>query len=479
MIHTLPKVFTPLTVTVALCIMATLPQDSLHAEESSEAERESPTIPTPTPAQLVWQDCEIGLLYCFDLAIAAEIYTPNNTTRQRINPATYNPTKLDTDQWLLMAMEANAKYALFTATHFNGFMQWQSEAYPYSLKQSPWRGGKGDVVGDFVESCRKVKILPGVFFSTHRNVYQELWGHYVKWGKGRGSREQETYNRIAESQFTELMTRYGDMFHCWFDAGNKTPEEGGGNMLPIFEEHQPNGIFYHNTMRSDVRWVGNESGHAGVPCYSTMPGRGQGGVSHNTKAWKRCLGRGDPNGTCWAPAIVDIPLRGYRGHNWFYKPGQDHIVYSPEVLLGKYYTSVGRNANLVIGVVIKPDGSIPEADAKSLTEFGKLLRERFAKPVAVVENVDGNTIDLPLPEPTEIDHVILQEQIAHGERVRDHVVEGRVGEEWVELAEGKVIGHKWIYRFKPKTVSSLRLRVSESLAPPMIRSFACYRIEGQ
>jgi len=453
-------------------------------------------IPKPTPAQLTWQDSEIGLLYCFDLPIAAKIYKPNNTHRQRVDPAEYKPTHLDTDKWLAVAKAANAKYALFTATHFSGFMQWQSDVYPYGLKQSPWRDGKGDVVGDFVTSCRKAGVLPGIFFSTHRNVYQEVWGHYVKWGKGNGTPEQEAYNRIAERQFTELMTRYGDIFHIWFDAGNKTLEEGGGNLLPIFEKHQPNGIFYHSTKRSDVRWVGNEDGYANAPCYATMPSNGKGGFTLKDKkrlgkdepddsvfVWtttiRKRLGKGDPDGSVWSPAIVDIPLRGNRGHNWFYEPGQDKIVYPADILMEKYYTSVGRNANLIIGVVIKPDGTIPEADVKVLTEFGRKLRERFASPVAVIKGVEGDVIELDLPEPWEIDHVILQEDIAHGERVRDHVVEGRIGDEWVTLAEGKVIGHKWIYRFKPQTVSRLRLRVTKSVAGPRIRSFACYMVGGQ
>jgi alpha-L-fucosidase len=137
---------------------------------------------------------------------------------------------------------------------------------------------------------------------------------------------------------------------------------------------------------------------------------------------------------------------------------------------------VGRNANLLIGAVIKPDGTVPEADVRALTEFGKQLRERFREPVAVAGNVEGKDIALDLPGPREIDHVVLQEQIAHGERVRDHVVEGLAGETWMPLAQGKVIGHKWIYRFKPQTVSRLRLRITESLAPPKIRSFACFRV---
>ena len=120
--------FTSFAAVVTLCVTTALARDSLHAEDSSEAERVNPIIPIPTPAQRVWQDCEIGLLYCFDLAIAAEIYTKNNTYRQGIHPARYAPVKLDTDQWLAVAKAANAKYALFTATHFNGFMQWQSDA---------------------------------------------------------------------------------------------------------------------------------------------------------------------------------------------------------------------------------------------------------------------------------------------------------------------------------------------------------------
>ena len=462
--------------TTELLAVAILIVSSATTPASVRAETAPVKIPTPTRAQQVWQDCEIGLLFCYDLPIAAEIYTKNNTHRQRVDPNKYNPTKLDTDKWAALANASGAKYALFTATHFSGFMQWQSDAYPYGLKQSKWRGGKGDVVGDFVASCRKAKGLPGVFFSTHRNVHQTVWGHYVKWGKGKGTDEQDKYNRIAEKQFGELTSNYGEMFHVWFDAGNRTPDEGGGNVLPIFEKNQPNGIFYHNSLRSDVRWIGNERGLAGVPCYATMPGKEVGKVSHGSRTWKRFLGRGDPAGSYWSPGIVDIPLRGYRGHNWFYKPGQDKIVYPAKVLLSKYYTSVGRNANLVIGVVVKPDGSIPEADAKSLVEFGKLLRQRFNKPLASLTDAAGKNITLPLDKPQEIDHVILQEQIAFGERVRDYVVEGLVDEKWVELAKGAVIGHKWIHRFKPKKVSSVRLRVIKSQAPPKIRSFSCFMI---
>jgi len=456
--------------TALLAGAALRPQRSFGAEEAG-----NPRLTLPTPAQIVWQDCEIGLLYSFDLAIAAGDTTGNNAARKTWDPNLYQPGKLDTDRWIEAAKACGAGYAVFTATHFNGFMQWQSDAYPYGLKQTTWRGGKGDIVADFVASCRKAGVKPGIYFSVHRNVYQKVWGHYVDWGKGRGTPEQEAFNRIAEKQMEEICSRYGPLVQIWFDAGTKTPAEGGPDMLPIFEKHQPSSVFYSSSQRSDHRWVGNEEGDAGVPCYATMPGLEQGAISHNSPTWKRCLHQGDPNGAVWSPAMVDIPLRGYRGHNWFYKPDQDPIVYPPDILMKKYYTSVGRNANLLIGAVIKPDGTVPEADVRALAEFGKQLQERFREPVAVANNVEGKDIALDLPGPREIDHVVLQEQIAHGERVRDHVVEGLAGETWMPLAQGKVIGHKWIYRFKPQAVSRLRLRVTESLAPPKIRSFACYK----
>lgn len=441
-----------------------------------DAKAARPKRALPSKAQMTWQDCEVGILFSFDLAICAGDWTDNNAARKTWDPNLYQPAKLDTDAWAAAAKAAGAKYAVFTATHFNGFMQWQSDAYPYSLKQTNWRGGKGDVVADFVASCRKVGIKPGIFFSVHRNVYHQLWGHYVDWGKGRGTPAQEAFNRIAEKQMTEICANYGPLVQIWFDAGTKCPAEGGPDLLPIFEKHQPDSVFYSSSQRSDHRWVGNEEGHAGVPCYATMPGPEQGALSHSSPTWRKCLHGGDPDGTVWSPAMVDIPLRGHGGHNWFWKEGQDRTVYPPETLFQKYLTSVGRNANLIIGAVIKSDGSLPEADVKALSDFGTLVRDRFGKPVASVANQTGETITLDLPKPQTIDHVVVQEEIENGERVRDHVVEGLVGETWTPLAQGKVIGHKWIYRFKPQAVSSVRLRATAPLAPPQIRALSCFNI---
>ncbi len=440
----------------------------------SQPKADADSLPRPTKAQQVWQNCEVGLIYHFDLPVAAGRFAANNMLRKRLDPNLYNPVRLDTDQWLEAAKAAGARYAIFTATHFNGFMQWQSDLYPYSLKYTRWRNGKADVVADFVESCRKAGILPGLYLSTHRNVYWTVWGHYVNWGKGRGTPEQERFNRVAEKMVEELCSRYGPLVQIWFDAGVKTPEEGGPDVLPIFEKYQPNSVFYHSVQRSDHRWVGNERGFAQYPCWATMPGR-PGQVSHNHRSWKRLLGCGDPNGTYWSPAMVDVPLRGACGvHNWFWKPGQDHAVHPLENLVKFYYQSVGRNCNLILGEVVTSEGLVPEPDIERLAEFGREIRRRFGRALATTSGT-GRRVELTLPKPARIDHVVLQEDIALGERIRSYRVEGLVaGGEWKTLAKGQCVGHKRIEQLQPVEVAAVRLVVDEAVAEPHVRQLAVF-----
>ncbi|QNN24077.1 alpha-L-fucosidase [Planctomycetales bacterium ZRK34] len=432
-------------------------------------------LPTPTTAQVRWQQCELGVIYHLDMPIIAGVDAPNNLVKETFDPKIYNPTKLDTDQWVAAAKAAGAKYAVFTGTHFNGFMQWQSDLYPYGLKQAAWRGGKGDIVGDFVESCRNQGIEPGVYFSTHRNAYQTVWGHYVDWGKGKGTAKQAAYNRIAEKQTEEICSRYGRLVQIWYDAGVKTPKAGGPDVLPIFEKHQPDSIFYSSSDRSDIRWIGNEAGHAGYPCWSTMPGRQRGGgVSHNTPSWRKCLHGGDANGTVWAPGMVDVPLRGHKAHDWLYRPGHDHSQESVERLMTMYDQSVGRNSNFIIGLVVDPEGQVPEPDMKRMQEFGQALRQRFSRPAGQTSG-RGDSVTLKLPSPRRIDQVVIQEDITHGERVRRYTLEGLTGTDtWQKLAEGESVGNKRIERIKPIEVAAVRLHITERQAEPIISNLQVF-----
>jgi len=431
-------------------------------------------LPCPTPAQLAWQDCEVGILWSFDMPIAAHDFTDCFQIRKAFDPTLYNPEKLDTDQWIQVTKAAGARYAIFTATHFNGFMQWQSDAYPYSLKQTRWRGGKADVVADFVASCRKAGIQPGIYFSTSHNAYWQVWEHYVDWGKGRGTAKQAAFNRVAEQMTTELCSRYGPLLQIWYDAGVKLPAEGGPDVLPIFDKYQPKSVFYNSKERSDHRWIGNERGYAGYPCWATMPYE-NGEVSHNAKGWQKVRATGDPEGQVWSPGMVDVPIRGANGrHNWFYWPNEDDAVEPTEKLVQMYDQSVGRNCNFIIGGVITPEGEVPEADTRRLAEFGKAIRQRFSQ-LAVQTSGEGNLVELCLPRPTRVALAVIMEEIARGERIRQYTLEGLVsGDRWETLTKGQSVGHKRIHTLAQVEVARVRLRITAAKATPLIRKFAVY-----
>jgi len=437
------------------------------------AVQEGRELPKPLPRQLAWQECEVGAIYHFDIPV----YLPGGwqwqpAYTQTLDPKVYNPRKLDTDQWLAAAKALGARYALFTATHMGGFLQWQSDLYPYGVKQSPWRGGKGDIVGDFVKSCRRVGIKPGLYIGLRFNAYWKVARQRVNFGRGGDPQKQEQYNRLCERMVTELCTRYGELVEIWFDGGTLCPAEGGPDILPIVEKHQPNAVFYHSDERSEHRWIGNESGIAGYPCWATVPSIEA--IRHGVRGQPRrdILAHGDPEGKLWSPAMCDAPLRN---HSWCWRPNEERKVRPLSALLNMYYKSVGRNCNLILGVVVDRDGLVPKPDFERCVEFGKEISRRFAQPIAQTRG-RGMTIELPLGGEKEVDHAIIMEDVAQGERIRKYVLEGLAGNEWREICRGLSVGHKRIEQFAPVRVSALRLRCTAAVAEPIIRKLAVYYV---
>jgi len=439
----------------------------------SQAERAE--IVKPLPKQVRWQDFELGLVYHFDL----DVYMPGGhhherSRRERLDPSLYNPARLDTDQWLEAAQAAGARYAILTATHHQGFLQWQSDVYPFGLKQVSWRNGKGDLVRDFVESCRKYNIAPGIYIGIRFNAFWQVYNYEVNGGRGGDPAKREQYMRVCERIVTELCTRYGPLCEIWFDGGVLTPEQGGPDVLPIVERHQPDAIFYHSQQCAQHRWAGNEAGTAGYPCWATMPDVGSQIRAHaDPKQRMTLLRHGDPEGKAWCPAMADAPIRE---HDWLWIPDTDNRVQPLDRLVDMYEKSVGRNANLMLGAVPDANGLIPDADFRRYAELGGEVRRRFGKPVAQTHG-KGAIVELELSRPTRIDHVILMEDIRQGERVREYAVEGLVpGNRWQPLCEGISIGHKRIQAFDSVEVARLRLRITRSVAEPMTRDFAAYSV---
>ena len=424
------------------------------------------SLPKPTKAQLAWQDFEVGALYHFDLTTFREDGADHSRGEPPLDMSLFNPTKLDTDQWLAAAQAMGAKYALFTATHETGFLHWQSDLYPYGLKQSKWRDGKGDIVGDFVESCRKCGIKPGLFIGLRFNTYWDAYQYQVQDGD---EAEQAAYIRMCEQMTEELCSRYGELAKIWIEGGALSPEDGGPDILPIVEKHRPNTVFYHSKERADHRWVGNERGVAGYPCWATTRTKG-GRLAHQSDDYRKLLPHGDPDGPFWSPAMCDVPIRD---HSWFWHPNEDHKVYALDALVDMYYKSVGRNAVLTVGATPDRDGLIPDADMRRCEEFGNEIRRRLSDPIAGTSG-EGNVLELTLPRPSRIDHVILMEDIADGERVRGYRVEGLVGRKWQRLCDGTSIGHKHIQQVGPVEVAKIRFTCTESVAIPKIRNMAVY-----
>ena len=416
----------------------------------------------PTPAQLEWQDCELGMFYHFDIPI----YTPGwdwRSWRDLPPPGLYRPDALDTDQWLEAAVALGAKYAVFVAKHCSGFLQWQSGLYPYGVRQSPWRDGRGDVVADFVESCHQVGIRPGLYASVTANAYLEVDNPgRVNRGQGGDDAAQDRYRATCEQMLEELWGRYGPLFEVWFDGGAPPPAEGGPDLVPILQRLQPEAAVFQGPAAT-IRWIGNERGVAPYPCWATVPDPDD-EPDYN--------GPGDPGGTRWLPGECDVPVRN---HEWFWTPGDEGKLYSLDELLEMYYQSVGHNCNLLLNANPGPDGLVPQADFQRYVELGNEIRRRFGTPLASVSG-NGALLDLPLPSPATVDHISIMEDIAVGERIRAYTVEGNTGaDRWAPLCEGESVGHRRIQRFSPVEVTGLRLRVASSVGEPQIRELSAYR----
>lgn len=436
-------------------------------------------IIVPKPHQLKWHTAEMGAIFHYDLHVFDGIrYGQRNN---RIVPIEdyniFHPTQLDTDQWILAAKSAGCRFAILTATHETGFGLWQSDANPYCLKAVKWHDGKGDIVRDFVNSCRKYGIQPGIYVGIRWNSL--LGVHNFKMdGTGEfAAHRQAWYKRLCEKMVEELCTRYGDLYLIWFDGGADDPQGDGPDVEPIVNRLQPECLFYHNIHRADFRWGGSESGTVGYPCWSTFPIP----CSHNKHLESQnsqieLLKHGDPDGKYWVPAMADSPLRGANGrHEWFWEPDDENNILPLSQLMDMYEKSVGRNATLIMGLTPNPDGLLPEGDKLRLEEWGKEIKRRFGTPLAKTKG-QKKSLTLTFDKKRPVNYCIIQEDIAKGERIRQYKVEAKINGKWQTVCLGESVGHKRIEQFKPVETCSLRLTVTRCISSPEIINFSAYNV---
>ena len=451
----------------------------VSGQAKEQVKKEKAVLPLPTSAQLNWQNAELVAVFHYDLHVfdGKKYNQAYNRTTPMPDINIFNPEQLDTDQWIRSVKEAGAKIAILTATHETGFALYQSDVNPYCMKALKWRDGKGDIVRDFVNSCRKYGVQPGIYIGIRWNSFLGVYDFMMpKDGTKFQENRQTFYNKMCEGMTEELMSRYGDLSIVWYDGGGHGPELGGADILPIVEKYQKNIIFYHNSQRADIRWGGSESGTVSYPCWGTFPFP----YSHSKnqdiifKDNFRLLKTGDPNGKYYMPAMSDAPLRGYNGrHEWFWEPEDEAHIFPLENLMKMYLGSVGRNSTLILGVTPDDRGLLPDAVVKRLKEFGQEIKRRYDTPLAFVEG-EGKRLQMKLPAETKICALAIAEDIRLGERVRSYKVEGKVKGKWVTLATGSCIGHKRLEEITPVEVSAVRLRINESLDQPVITDFSIY-----
>lgn len=431
----------------------------------------------PKPHQLKWHQAEVGVVFHYDLHVFD--HEKYSQTKNRIAPIEdyniFNPTKLDTDQWVRAAKDAGAKFAIITATHETGFAIYQSDVNPYCLKALKWRDGKADIVGDFVKSCRKYDIQPGIYIGIRWNSLFGIHNFAAEGNSEFAKNRQQWYRKYCEKITEELCSKYGDLFMIWYDGGADDPKTLGPDVEPIVNRLQPNCLFYHNVERADLRWAGSESGTVSYPCWSSFSQPYSHHRQSDTKASHlELLKHGDPNGKYWVPAMADTPLRGANGrHEWFWEPDDEDAIFSLDKLVDMYYKSVGRNATIIIGLTPNPEGLLPEGDVKRLQEFGEKIKELTANPIKKVKG-EGEKLYLELNKKQLVKQIIIQEDITKGERIREYCVEGLTDSGWVRLCSGESVGYKRIQTFPPSMVYKIRLVVEKSIDTPQISNLSVF-----
>lgn len=410
------------------------------------------------------------------------------------SPSVFNPTAFDADQIVQTAKAAGMKGLILTAKHHDGFCLWPSKFTEHSVKHSPWRNGKGDVVKEISEACRRYGLKFGIYLSPWDRNHKDY-----------GKPEYITYYR---NQLRELLTNYGPIFEVFLDGANGGDGYYGGaretrridretyydwpNTWALIRKLQPNANIFSDA-GPDVRWVGNERGVAGETCWATLnrndfvPGR----------ADEARLNRGDRPGTDWVPAECDVSIRP----GWFYHEKEDNKVRTPEDLMDLYFSSVGRGGSFLLNLPIDRRGRIHENDVKSLLEFRKHLDQTFMtnlakgariiatnsrrqfSPINLIDDsresywtTDKDIAELVISfaKPVTFNVVRLREYLPLGQRIEAFELDAWDEGGWKQFAKGTSIGSCRLTRSNYITTTKVRLRITQAAAPPALSEIGIF-----
>lgn len=427
----------------------------------------------PTPQQLEWQQMELTAFLHFGI----NTFTGREWGDGKENPALFNPTDFDAEQWVRSLKEAGFKMAILTAKHHDGFCLWPTKTTGHSVAASPWKDGKGDVVRELHDACDKYGIKFGVYLSPwDRNA--SCYGDSPK------------YNEFFIEQLTELLTNYGEVHEVWFDGANgegpngKKQEYDWTAILSTIRRLQPRAVTA--IMGDDVRWVGNERGlgretewSATVLTPGTYARCEEQNKALGVKATSKDLGGRDmlvnAKELFWYPSEVDVSIRP----GWFYHQQEDNQVKSLKHLTDIYFKSVGYNSVLLLNIPPDQRGRISDADVNRLKEFADYRKEIFADNrvkggLKAWTARPGDTRVYQLKPKSEINVVMLREDISKGQRMEAFTVEALTADGWKEIAKGTTVGYKRLIRIPAVEARQLRVKVDACRLAANISEVAAY-----
>jgi len=453
----------------------------------------APFGPVPTANQLRWQEMEYYAFVHFSL----NTYTDQSWGFGNEDVKLFNPENLDCRQWARICKESGMKGIIITAKHHCGFCLWPSKYTEYSVRNAPWKNGKGDVVREMADACKEYGLKLGIYLSPWDRNHPDY-----------GKPEYITYFR---NQLTELLTNYGPIFEIWFDGANGGSGYYGGanetrtidrttyydwsNTYKMIRKLQPNIVIWNDGGdRGDLRWVGTEAGFVGETNWSLLNAKGE-------VPWNM-LHYGVEDGDSWVAAEVNTSIRP----EWFYHPGENERVKTVPDLMNTYYNAIGRNGSLLLNFPIDTRGLIHENDEKAALAFADEVKKAFSVNLASrkktsATNVRGNakrfeasmavddnkntywaaddnvkqtSLTIDFDKPTTFNRFLVQEYIRLGQRVKAFTVEALVDGNWKALAKATTIGYKRVLRFASVTATKVRFNITDAKSCPVISNIGIY-----
>lgn len=377
----------------------------------------------PKKEQLEFLNWELGCFFHFGIRTFYEGHRDWDGKEMPLEG--FNPTDLSCESWMETVRDAGAKYAILVCKHHDGFANWPSAYTKYSVAGTPWKAGKGDVVREFTDACRKYGIKVGLYYSPAE-------AGFVK-------KKPEEYDEYFISQVSELLSNYGKIDYLWFDGcGSENHKYDTERIVKVIRSLQPE-ILLFNMWDPDTRWVGNESGQAHL----------SNDLFVNKTSFSVMIEAGDKeklDKTMFLPAECDFRMRI---SNWFYSDNDIDTVKSVDELIGNYYYSVGRGSNMLINIGPDRRGRLPEKDAETLVAFGKRVKEMFASPICSEFKSSGDSYVIEMDKPKLVNNVVISECECALDAVKDFEIKAYPFEYGLPITiyVGKTIGHKAICSF--------------------------------